>query len=150
MFINEFCKVIEMTKTEYRTAHTYGTPEYENLQEVRKAYPGFRVITKERKKTDRLKGLDVDYMKNYIIKHDGKDCENWEVFCQLRGLDVNEEKMELSAAASFGELRMWFLSVHPEVENIGASVDKILENARKVRAEKKANELKAKAATGLN
>ena len=150
MFINESNKVIELTKSENREAHTYGTHQYEALQEIRKAYPGFRVITKERKKVDRLKGLDVDYMKNYILKHDGKDGENWEVFCQLRGLDVNEEKMELSAAASFGELRMWFLSVHPEVENIGASVDKILENARKVRAEKKANELKAKAATGLN
>lgn len=150
MFINESSKVIEMTKSEYRTAHTYGTPEYDNLQEVRKAYPGFRVITKERKKVDRLKGLDVDYMKNYILKHDGKDGENWEVFCQLRGLDVNEEKMELSAAASFGELRMWFLTAYPEIENISASVDKILENARKARAEKKANELKTKAATGLN
>jgi hypothetical protein len=89
-------------------------------------------------------------MKNYIIKHDGKDCENWAVFCQLRGLDVNEEKMELSATASFGELRMWFLSVHPEVENIGASVEKILKKAREVRAEQKENELKTKAATGMN
>ena len=150
MFINEFSKVIEMTKTEYRTAHTYGTPEYDNLQEVRKAYPGFQVVVKERKKIDRLKGLDVDYMRNYILKHDGKESEIWKVFCQLRGLNVNEEKQELAAAVAFGELRMWFLSVHPEVENIGASVDKILENARKVRAEKKANELKAKAATGLN
>ena len=150
MFINESSKVIEMTKSEYRTAHTYGTPEYDNLQEVRKAYPGFRVITKERKKIDRLKGLDANYMKNYIIKHDGKDCENWKVFCQLRGLDENEEKQELSAAVAFGELRMWFLTAYPEIENISASVDKILENARKARAEKKENESKAKATTGLN
>ena len=77
MFINEFSKVIEMTKTEYRAAHTYGTPEYENLQEVRKAYPGFRVITKERKKTDRLKGLDVDYMKNYIIIMSALCAKQW-------------------------------------------------------------------------
>lgn len=150
MFINECSKVIEMTKTEHRSAHTYGTPEYENLQEVRKAYPGFRVVVKERKKIDRLKGLDVDYMKNYILKHGGKDSDNWKAFCQLRGLDENEEKQELSAAVAFGELRMWFLSAYPEIENSSASVDKILENARKVRAEKKANELKAKASTGLN
>ena len=150
MFINESSKVIEMTKSEYRTAHTYGTPEYDNLQEVRKAYPGFRVITKERKKVDRLKGLDVDYMKNYIIKHDGKESEIWKVFCQLRGLNVNEEKQELAAAVGFGELRMWFLTKYPEIENISASVEEILKNARKARAEQKENELKAKATTGMN
>ena len=149
MFINECNKVIEMTKSEHRSAHTFGTPEYENLQEVRKAYPGFRVVVKERKKIDRLKGLDVNYMRNYILKHDGKDSESWKVFCQLRGLDENEEKQGLSAAVAFGELRMWFLTAYPEIENISASVDKILENARKARAEKKANELKAKATTGL-
>ena len=150
MFINEFSKVIEMTKTENRSAHTYGTPEYDNLQEVRKAYPGFRVVVKERKKIDRLKGLDVDYMKNYILKHEGKTGENWKVFCQLRGLDENGKKQEFSPAVAFGELRMWFLTKYPEIENISASVEEILKNARKARAEQKENELKAKATTGMN
>ena len=36
MFINESSKVIEMTKSEYRTAHTYGTPEYDNLVRIAK------------------------------------------------------------------------------------------------------------------
>lgn len=150
MFINEAKKVIEMTKSENRAAHTYGTPEYDNLQEVRKAYPGFRVVVKERKQVDRLKGLDVPYMKKYIIEHDTKEHENWKLFCKLRGLDEQEEKQELSVAVPFGELRMWFLFTYPEVEELATSVEAILDAAKKARAEKKEREKKAKAALAAN
>lgn len=147
MFINESNKVIELTKIENREAHTYGTHQYEALQEIRKAYPGFRVVIKERKKNvDRLKGLDVPYMKNYILKHHGKESEVWTEFCQLRGLDKDEEKQELSAAVSFGELRMWFLNTYPEVENLSKYVDELMKKVKKERAEKKAQEAQAKAA----
>lgn len=146
MFINVSTKAIEMAKSEHRAAHTYGTPEYENLQEVRKAYPGFKVVIKERKRTDRLKGLDVDYMKQYIKAHDDADGSVLKVFYQLRGLDENGKKVELAAAASFGELRMWFLNQYPEVEDMNAPVDAILARVRKERAEKKAKAMEAKAA----
>ena len=149
MFINECKKVIEMTKSENRAAHTYGTPEYDNLQEVRKAYPGFRVVVKERKQVDRLKGLDVPYMKKYILEHDSQNTENWKDFCKLRGLDEKEEKLELSVAVPFGELRMWFLATYPEVEELATSVEAILDAAKKARAAKKANAMKNKAITGL-
>lgn len=145
MFINERKKTIEMSKSEHRAAHTYGTPQYGSLQEIRKAYPGFRVVIKEHKRTDRLKGLDAEYMKKYILSHDA-DGSILKVFYQLRGLDENGKKVELAAAASFGELRMWFLNQYPEVEDMNATVDNILEKARKERAEKKAKAMEAKAA----
>lgn len=146
MFINVNTKAIEMAKSEHRAAHTYGTPEYKNLQEVRKVYPGFRTVIKEHKRTDRLKGLNVAYMEQYIKVHDDADRSILKVFYQLRGLDENGKKVELAAAASFGELRMWFLNQYPEVEDMNATVDNILEKARKERAEKKAKAMEAKAA----
>ena len=149
MFINVTAKAIEMAKSEHRAAHTYGTPEYENLQEVRKAYPGYRVVIKERKRTDRLKGLDVDYMKKYIQAHDDADSNILKVFYQLRGLDENGKKLPLAAAASFGELRMWFLNQFPELEDMNATVDNILAQAKKARAEKKAKAMEAKATLAL-
>ena len=149
MFINTSAMAIEMAKSEHRAAHTYGTTEYENLQEVRKAYPGFKVVVKERKRTDRLKGLDVEYMKNYIKVHDDAEGSILKKFYQLRGLDGNGKKVALAAAASFGELRMWFLNQYPEVENLNATVDEILTQARKERAEKKARTMEAKAALAL-
>ena len=33
MYINVTTKVIEMAKSEHRAAHTYGTTQYEELQE---------------------------------------------------------------------------------------------------------------------
>lgn len=149
MFINVTAKAIEMAKSEHRAAHTYGTPEYKNLQEVRKAYPGYRVVIKERKRTDRLKGLDVVYMEKYILAHDDAERSTMKVFYQLRGLDENGKKLPLAAAASFGELRMWFLNKFPEVENMNTTVDSILAQAKKERAEKKAKANEAKAELAL-
>ena len=149
MFINTTAKAIEMVKSEHRAAHTYGTPEYKSLQEVRKAYPSFRVVIKERKRTDRLKGLDVTYMEKYILAHDDGECSIMKVFYQLRGLDEKGKKVDLAAAASFGELRMWFLNQFPEVEDMNATVDEILARVRKERAEKKAKANEAKASLAL-
>ena len=149
MYINVTTKAIEMAKSEHRAAHTYGTTQYEELQEVRKAYPGFKVVIKERKRTDRLKGLNEAYMAKYIKDHDDEQQTIWKEFCELRGTDENGKKKELSGAASFGELRMWFLNRFPEIENMSASVDAILAKARKERAEKRTKAKEAKPALTL-
>ena len=149
MYINVTTKAIEMAKSEHRAAHTYGTSQYEELQEVRKAYPGFKVVIKERKRTDRLKGLNEAYMAKYIKDHDDEQQTIWKEFCELRGADENGKKKELSGAASFGELRMWFLNRFPEIEDMNASVDAILAKARKERAEKRAKAKEAISALTL-
>ena len=71
------------------------------------------------------------------------------VFYQLRGLDENGKKLSLAAAASFGELRMWFLNQFPELEDMNTTVDNILTKAKKERSEKKAKAMEAKAALAL-
>ena len=60
-----------------------------------------------------------------------------EVFYELRGLDKDGKKVSMAASATYGEIKMWFLTQYPEIEKMGENVDKILAFTRKVRDEKK-------------
>jgi hypothetical protein len=60
-------------------------------------------------------------------------------FYELRGLDENGKKKaeKLVGAASFVEVKVWFLAEYPEVEKYDEKVNKIIEDARKKRDEQK-------------
>ena len=138
MNANLFSRKIEMTKTEAKAAGKPNTTEYNTLLELMKNFPGFQIeiVKSAAKKADRFKGLDINYMENYIKSHKP---ELLETFYELRGLDANGKKVELAAAATYGEIKMWFLTQFPEIEKLGKNVNKIIEEARKAReAQKKA------------
>ena len=138
MNANLFSRKIEMTKTEAEAAGKPNTTEYKTLLELMKNFPGFQIeiVKSAAKKVDRFKGLDTNYMENYIKSHKP---ELLETFYELRGLDANGKKVELAAAATYGEIKMWFLTQFPEIEKLGENVNKIIEEARKAReAQKKA------------
>ena len=138
MNANLFSRKIEMTKTEAKAAGKPNTAEYNTLLELMKNFPGFpiEIVKSAAKKVDRFKGLDINYMENYIKSHKP---ELLETFYELRGLDANGKKVELAAAATYGEIKMWFLTQFPEIEKLGENVNKIIEEARKAReAQKKA------------
>ena len=138
MNANLFSRKIEMTKTEAKAAGKPNTTEYNTLLELMKNFPGFQIeiVKSAAKKADRFKGLDINYMENYIKSHKP---ELLETFYVLRGLDANGKKVELAAAATYGEIKMWFLTQFPEIEKLGENVNKIIEEARKAReAQKKA------------
>ena len=138
MNANLFSRKIEMTKTEAKAAGKPNTTEYNTLLELMKNFPGFQIeiVKSAAKKVDRFKGLDTNYMENYIKSHKP---ELLETFYELRGLDANGQKVELAAAATYGEIKMWFLTQFPEIEKLGENVNKIIEEARKAReAQKKA------------
>ena len=138
MNANLFSRKIEMTKTEAKAAGKPNTTEYNTLLELMKNFPGFQIeiVKSVAKKADRFKGLDINYMENYIKSHKP---ELLETFYELRGLDANGKKVELAAAATYGEIKMWFLTQFPEIEKLGENVNKIIEEARKAReAQKKA------------
>lgn len=138
MNANLFSCKIEMTKTEAKAAGKPNTTEYNTLLELMKNFPGFQIeiVKSAAKKVDRFKGLDTNYMENYIKS---KKPELLETFYELRGLDANGKKVELAAAATYGEIKMWFLTQFPEIEKLGENVNKIIEEARKAReAQKKA------------
>ena len=136
MYANLMTKKIVMTKTEAKAAGKPNTEEYNTLLDLMKNFPGFQmeIVKSTAKKVDRFKGLDYDYMENYIKSHNS---ELLEIFYELRGLDEDGKKVSMAASATYGEVKMWFLTQFPEIEKMGENVDKIIDAARKARADKK-------------
>lgn len=144
-------KKIEMTKTESKAAGKPNTPEYNTMLELMNNFPGYQIeiVKTAAKKVDRFKGLDYDYMENYIKKHpleieveveeDKTETKPiMEIFYELRGLDKDGKKIGMAAVATYGEIKMWFLTQYPEIEKMGENVNKIIEKTRKARKEMKA------------
>ena len=72
--INEKKHTIELTKKDYDKACKFGTQEYLDLQEVRKAYPNYKVVKVTRKASkNTYKGLTYAYMEKYIKAHDNEE-----------------------------------------------------------------------------
>ena len=136
MYANLMTKKIVMTKTEAKAAGKPDTTEYNTLLDLMKNFPGFQmeIVKSTAKKVDRFKGLNYDYMENYIKSHNS---ELLEIFYELRGLDEDGKKVSMAASATYGEVKMWFLTQFPEIEKMGENVDKIIDAARKARADKK-------------
>lgn len=136
MYANLMTKKIVMTKTEAKAAGKPNTTEYNALLDLMKNFPGFQmeIVKSTAKKVDRFKGLNYDYMETYIKSHNS---ELLEIFYELRGLDEDGKKVGMAASATYGEIKMWFLTQFPEIEGMGENVDKIIDAARKARADKK-------------
>ena len=92
MNANLMSKKIEMTKTEAKAAGKPNTAEYNTLLELMNNFPGYQIeiVKTAAKKVDRFKGLDYDYMKDYIESHDESKLE---IFYELRGLDKDGKKV---------------------------------------------------------
>lgn len=136
MNANHITKKIEMTKTEAKTAGKPNNDAYNTLLELMKNFPGYEIeiVKSASKKTDRFKGLDYNYMMDYIKSHNKELLKD---FYTLRGLDDNGKKVGMAAAASYGEIKMWFLEQFPEVEKMAETVNEIIEKARNAREARK-------------
>lgn len=130
-------KMIEMNKTEAKAAGRFDSNEFHELAALRAAYPNFRIVIKTTKSKDNMKGLTAKYMENYISTHDDEDGTIMSTFRMLRGLDENGNTSEIADAVSYGELKMWFLSIYPDVEQFG-KVNEILAKAKATREAQKA------------
>ena len=127
-------QVIEMTKAEAKAAGTYGTAEFEEMANLRKEFPNFRIVTKTSKSKDNMKGLDTKFMEKYIKEHDKTEKQEMlKEFYSLRGLDENGKKKQFAQAVPYGILKQWFLTYFPEVADMNDTIDKILEKAQKKR-----------------
>jgi len=120
MNANLFFNRIELTKNEAKAAGKLNTPEAKMLKEYRKEYPGFEIYIKPatRRKTE-FKGLNYDYMRTYIqkCKRDDKN-EIMEKFKTLTAQDKKDgkENTEHLKAASYMEVKDWFLGTFSEIE----------------------------------
>ena len=112
--INFNNRTIEMTKKFAAAAKRFGTEAYKELQEARRDYPTFRVVTKSAKigKRDTFKGLTFDFMEAYIEAHDDETGSKLAAFKALRA--TSEEAVAFGAkSASYGEIKAWFLGQYP-------------------------------------
>lgn len=135
MYADLFNNVIVLTKSEARNAGKPGSETYANLMNLRRDFPSYPIkIAEAPKKSNRIKGMDYNYMESYIKAH---NTELLADFYELCGKDADGKKKELSASATYGEVKMWFLTQFSEFETMGDRVNEIVEAARKARQAKK-------------
>ena len=117
MKINFKNQTIEMSKKFAKAAEKFGSEEYRALQEARRDYPKFKVVTISRKATvqkESYKGLTYSYMENYIKTHDDEKKSIMAEYEMLRGL--SEEAQEaLAEPCSYIEMKNWFLDKYPAI-----------------------------------
>ena len=122
--INDKNRTIEITKKFAAVAKHYNTTEYDALQAVRKDYPNYRVQIKTvTKKADHFKGLSFDFMEQYIKNHKEELLSD---FFILSGKNEKGEEQEFAAAATYGEIKKWFLKQFPELNIKRKTIDEIL------------------------
>ena len=103
--INYKKNTIEITKSFEKKASAYGSEAYYELSEARKAFPNYRLVVKTTKSNNSFKGMDYDFMKEYISKHD-EDEKRMGKFEKLRACDL-----------SYGEIKQWFVETYPVFKN---------------------------------
>ena len=140
MFADLTANVIVLNKTEAKNAGNPTTAEFKELVALRTAFSDFSIeVRAERRKGDSYKGLTKEYMLSYIDKHDGeKAAENKAFFYELLGCDADGKKVACMKTHSYGEIKMWFLETHPEIEEANKKADDMLNSIKEKRAERKA------------
>ena len=128
MHINFEKKVIEMSKKFAKAAAVFGSDEYKQLQEVRRDYPNFRVVTVSRKTTGKketFKGLTYEYMELYIQKHDDEKKSIMTEYLMLRG-KTDEAEEALAESFTYLEMKDWFLKKFPAIAQFHEARAKLL------------------------
>lgn len=114
MTINMRKNTIEMSKKFAAAAKRFGTEEYKQLQEARRDYPDFKVVTATRKSTakkESYKGLTYEYMEKYIRYIEGENAsEVLKEFAEQRLMSACH-----SQANRYLAVKDWFLKKYPEI-----------------------------------
>lgn len=121
---------IEVSKSFNTRASQYGTDEYKALQEVRRDYPGFKVVVVAPRKSTKsnkpsYKGLTYEYMENYISKHDDENNTIMVEFNILRG-KTEEAEEAFAETCSYQEIKTWFLNQYPAIADFHKKREAIL------------------------
>ena len=125
MYINEKKMAIEMTKKFAAAARKFGTKQYRDLQEARRDYPNFKVVTVTRKATScqvTYKGLTYKFMEDYIQKHDDAEQSIMAEYLTLRG-QSEAAKENLLEPYSYNEMKTWFLKTFPAIAEFHKQCD---------------------------
>lgn len=103
--INYKKNAIEITKSFEKKASIYGSAEYNHLCKAKKENPEFRLVVKANKNANTFKGMDYNFMTDYISKHENAE-QRISEFDQLRENNL-----------SYGEIKQWFIETYPVFEN---------------------------------
>lgn len=121
-------QIIEMSTTEAKAAGKFGSPEFNELQGLRAAYPNFQIVVKAPKKAKNQLKIDYKFMEKYIKAHDDADGTIMDELLFLRGKKAKEG--EYVETVNFMDIKNWFLKKFPEIKNAQKEyrekIDKIL------------------------
>lgn len=133
--INFASNTIEINAKFANAASEYGSAEYRELMAAKNDFPTFEVKVNKpsTKKNNSFKGLTIAYMEEYIKGHDDDKKTKMNEFNTLRGKNGSE----ISATATYGEIKMWFLNTYPEFEKTRSDIEDIMKRVREERESKK-------------
>lgn len=121
-------QIIEMSTTEAKAAGKFGSPEFNELQGLRAAYPNFQIVVKAPKKAKNQLKIDYNFMETYIKGHDDEKGTIMDELLFLRGKKAKEG--EYVETVNFMDIKNWFLKKFPEIKNAQKEyrekIDKIL------------------------
>lgn len=103
--INYTKKTIEITKSFEKKAREYGSDAYKALRDARKEFKEFELVVKAPKGSNTFKGMDFDFMVEYISKQANAD-ELMEAFNKLREKELK-----------YPEIKQWFIGKFPVFAN---------------------------------
>ena len=110
MKINLVKNEVVITKKENAAMSNPKSDEFAELMSLRSQFPNLKVVVRETKSRDCYKGLTEKFMEEYIKKNG--DDSTMEEFNTLLDKDS-----DLAGKVYYGELKMWFLSKFPEIED---------------------------------
>ncbi len=143
-------KVIELTKSEMKTAEVYGSEMYRMLMDARRENPGYEITAaKEKKVKSCLPKLDLATIRAYVKAH-GTEGQK-KVFLRMSTSTYTEDGVYMGPQP-FVEIKKWFLIEFPgytkavidhekEMQEIFAAVNAKIAEAKA----KAADEVRAKA-----
>lgn len=115
LFVNLNTQKIEITREFAKKAGIVNSEEYKLLNETRAAYPTYQISFRKvsQRKNSSIKGITVEFMRNYIEKHN--DTEFLEEFNKLK-----------NSGESFFKLKAKFVEHYPIFKACKTKADWIL------------------------
>ena len=123
MKINLVKNEVVITKKENAAMSNPKSDEFAELMSLRSQFPNLKVVVRETKSRDCYKGLTEKFMAEYIEKNGDEEAK--EEFNSLIG-----KASVLGDKVSYGELKMWFLSKFPEIEEFYTKRNDVLKTAK--------------------
>lgn len=112
-------RTIVMDRTFAKFAANTMSQEYAHLQTVRQDYPEYQVVQRKIKRSktkECYRGLNYEYMEDYIKTHGSKD------ECAKNLAEIKEQKLISlchSTSRRYPTIKKWFLAKYPEVMEFG-------------------------------